>query len=390
MRAGTIASRVCCYYNNICSALCVCCYVKAKFMTYQISMKPHSQDRWEAIKGLILLFQKRYGLQSQDIAKAVSRNRSTFSTEMSKPATNREAERRLYNIYGKWLLAEARSRAPLPRFFRSLFDEVLTEEAANEICPPSRSDTRYLDVKSGGHFDVVNDELCRNRNSGYEVDCSLMRSDPNGFPRLTGLSILVRPSNQAINIAEPGHPRNLQYGVSISLLNLIPEHIQTGRYHPLFKLRQKSAERNVIDIEGVVLVQDDRIILSGREEGQKRNMLASISFRREAAELFRDPENGKKSEAIMGMMLGVSNSRSHFGSLFTIFALPGGFVSREDAKDPKVMERFQAIYDAGRAAAGVYSEDDVYQKLQELGISDHGDDIRYLLHRDLRNNTLHF
>ena len=344
-------------------------------------LKPYSQNGWEAVKLLIYRFQKLHKLGHQEIGAAVGRNRATVSSDLNRTASNSEAERRLFELYGNWLLGIARKHPGYPNYLRSLFEEILTKEALQEICPAEP----HAGARSSGppgkasKFEVVSDQVTLRRHSAHSVDDHAVRYDADGLPRLGGLSVLVRPSNETVEVLHADGTETLEYGVSVSLLNVVPEYVQTGDYHPLFKLRQRGTGRNFLDIEGIVLCQDDRIVLSGRDDGQKRNMLASIYFRREAAITYRSPAKGHAAESLFGVMLGVSNSKNHFCSLFTLFALPGGLVPESDLEDDRAVASFEQIYNQGRNATGVFPEREIPDVLTKLGIEDARPDVAAML-----------
>lgn len=344
-------------------------------------LKPYTQDGWEAVKLLIYWFQKLHKLGHQEIGEALGRNRATVSSDLNRAPSNTDAERRLFGLYGNWLAAEARKHPGCPKYLRSLFAEILTEEALEEVCPaqPDAGVLRSGSRVKAGRFEVVTDPVSLTRHSGYGVDDHPIRHDPDGLAQLYGLSILVRPSNETVDVLQPDGTDGLEYGVSVSLLNIVPEYVQTGDYHPLFKLRQRGTGRNIVDIEGIVLCQDDRIVLSGRDDGQKRNMLASIYFRREAAITYRSPAKGRAAESLFGVMLGVSNSKNHFCSLFTLFALPGGLVPESDLEDDRAVASFEQIYNKGRNATGVFPEREIPDVLTKLGIEDARPDVAAML-----------
>ncbi|HZV21774.1 MAG TPA: hypothetical protein VE986_09550 [Hyphomicrobiales bacterium] len=335
-------------------------------------LKPYSLEGWEAVKLLTSWFQRIDKLSHQDIGMKVGRNRATVSSDLSRPPSNSQTERRLFELYGKWIADRTKQSLKCPRYLRSLFEEVLTEEALKAIYPEERFKGRTGDSREReeNRFEVVTDSVTLERSSGYGVDNHPIRYDPDGLPRLYGLSILVRPSNESVEVIQADGSEVLEYGVSVSLLNIVPEYVQAGVHHPLFKLRQRGTGRNIIDVEGIVLCQDDRIVLSGRDDGQKRNMLASIYFRKDAAINYRNKGNGRASESLYGVMLGVSNSKNHFCSLFTLFALPGGLLQGSDLQNEAAMEAFQRRYDAGRNATGVFRERDLAGVLAALGIDD--------------------
>ncbi len=354
-------------------------------------LKPYSPAGWEALKLLILWFQKLHGLRHAAIAKAINRNRSTVSSDLKKPAANRDTERRLFEMYGAWLVGVAREEAPYPRYLRSLLQEVLEDGPLNEVCP-AEPRVGASNPASGAPpqegAEVVRDRVSVGRRSGYAVDNDPNRSDPNGFPRIQGLSVLVRPSNETVTRPGADGSPQLQYGVSVSLLNVVPEYVQAGHHHPLFKLHQRGTGRQAINIEGIVLIQDDRIVLSGRDDGQRRNLLASIYFRREAAALYRNARAGRPPEALHGVMLGVSNSKNHFCSLFTLFALPGGLVSKDEVGSEEAMNRFRQVYQQGRSSAGVYPEDEVAALLARLGVDDGNGEVANMLRRSRDSRIL--
>jgi hypothetical protein len=353
-------------------------------------LKPYTPEGWEALKLLIWRFQKLHDLGHVDIAQAIGRNRSTVSSDLNKPAANRDTERRLFEMYGGWLHGVARQNSPYPRYLRSLFQEVLDDASLDEVCPAGAlaGASAHASGTPQGGVEVIKDTVSVGRYSGYDVDNHPNRYDPNGFPRILGLSVLVRPSNETIPRRDADGNLQPQYGVSVSLLNLVPEYVQEGQRHPLFKLRQRGTGKQSIDIEGNVLIQDDRIVLTGRDDGQRRNMMASIYFRREAAVLYRNTRPGRAAEALHGVMLGVSNAKSHFTSLFTLFALPGGLVSKDELANDEAMNRFRLIYQQGRNAAGVYPEDEVGAVLSGLGIDDGNGEVAGMLRRSRDSRIL--
>jgi hypothetical protein len=354
-------------------------------------LRSYSSEGWEALKLLILWFQKLHGLRHAAVAKAIKRNRSTVSADLKKPAANRDTERRLFEMYGAWFVPVAREKAPNPRYLRSLFREVLDDGLLDEVCPAgpqAGASGPASGAPPRGGIEIVRDPVSVGRYSGYSEDQHPIRSDPNGFPRVQGLSVLVRPSNETLTRPGADGTPQLQYGVSVSLLNIVPEYVQPGHHHPLFKLRQRGTGRQTIVIEGIVLIQDDRIVLSGRDDGQRRNLMASIYFRRESAGIYRGVRAGRAAEALHGVMLGVSNSKNHFCSLFTLFALPGGLMSKDEEASEEAMSRFRQVYQQGRSSVGVYSEDEVGALLVQLGIDDGNGEVASMLRRSRDSRIL--
>ena len=190
------------------------------------------------------------------------------------------------------------------------------------------------------------------------------------LPLLYGLSALVRMSNEFVQ--DPKSPGTHYQGYSLSILNVIPPYFQKGE-HTLFKLRQRGrAVGATVDIEGAVLMQNDRILLAGADVGQDRPIFASAFLNLQDLALYRAVDAGRTTndpaKVISGVMTGVSNTRAHFGALFDLVYIPGSFVAEKDVADQVRAEQFKEVYRKARDATGVSNRDTLMKKLDDLGI----------------------
>ena len=216
--------------------------------------------------------------------------------------------------------------APLPKYVRTIIGKIYTEEFAKELFAPGKPEAS---AKHSGNM-PIDDPILFDRDSRYPEYDNVRRIDTPGYSSISGLSVLIRPSNERAEDATAG--------VSISTLNLIPEHIQRGN-HPFFKVRQTSARGTWIDIQGLVFAQNDRVVLSGRDGLNRRNFMASLFFNPDQASRYRILDRNNKRNGLSGVVLGLSSSYAHFVSRFVVFSVPGGFVSENDKEGRKTKKR---------------------------------------------------
>ena len=281
---------------------------------------------------------------------------------------NRQAEALAYTLFAEKALDSRKgARKKLPSYMSSVVATIYSDEVADELISNEGLEEDKIGNPRRG---IIRDPVTLLRGSGYPSQDSVHRIREIGLRQIAGLSVLIRPSNEQVK--ENGA---ISEGLSLSIVNLIPEHIETGDFHPVFKIRQRGVRGAVIDIEGVVLAQEDRIVLSGRDTELKRNAVVSIYYNSDEALTYRNFGARRKRRGFSGVMLGLSNQRAHFASLFRMYAIKGGFVAPDEASDNQVRSQFVDRYESARDLAGVYSEDRLLQVLESLGIRDVADDI---------------
>lgn len=189
------------------------------------------------------------------------------------------------------------------------------------------------------------------------------RNAPSVQP-LEGLSFAVRVANEFVPDPEgtPGEPRFV-HGWSLSVLNVLPAHLQTGRHHPLFKFRQEGRNGYRTDIEGVVVPRRDRILFEGVDVADRRAFMASLAINLDDLERYRTLET---PQPLRGLMLGLSSGLAPFSAPFDLLPIPGSVLPRTPSETDAAV--FRDIYVAARRAAGVRDLDGTLQRMAELGV----------------------
>lgn len=136
---------------------------------------------------------------------------------------------------------------------------------------------------------------------------------------LYGLSVLLRIANETVPPTE-AHEKNDVHGWSISVLNVIPPHIQKGRHHPLFKLRQRGKNNVATTIEGVVITRDDRLIFQGVDTRRRLPFSATMAMPDAGMHKYRDANT---QTMCTGVMTGLRSAGEPFSTLFELLAVPG-------------------------------------------------------------------
>lgn len=190
---------------------------------------------------------------------------------------------------------------------------------------------------------------------------------------LEGINVVVRVANETVR-TEDG---DLKEGFSLSLLNVPPKHVQEGTYHPLFKIRQKGRADNTIKFEGVVVVKKDRLSLQGIEGINERSFNASVTLNDEKLRLYRSDQSPAAS--LSGVMLGLSNAGTHFGGLFSLYAVPGGVLPSKAGVDARI--RFDALFNSVKEQIGVRTMEETHVAMRSLGIKVELSDLQRLRER---------
>lgn len=318
-----------------------------------LSVRPFSRDTGSALRLLIRFLQHELGNSLDNLKKRV---RDAHNVSKSK-----------FDLFMK-----AEPRADSAEIYERLAEEFAPDFAALSNPPqPVRVlfDLVYSNLGTGSPTPLNDDAVPAFR--------SLLHDDASTrgrfLPKLEGLSLLIRRSTEFVSeTPETGAPRS--EGYSISLLNVLPRHVGMGRHHPLFKLKQRGTQASrVVDINGAVIFQDDRFVLSGRESREQRGFQANVHFAEEQFEKYRET-----SDPLAGVMLGVSHARSGLGALFQLYAVPGGTLSAEEAEDPQAKQAFEELLSSIGDKIGVVNKETLLERLLEVGLLDveaHVDDM---------------
>lgn len=198
---------------------------------------------------------------------------------------------------------------------------------------------------------------------GFRSLTEMAENAPSIAP-LEGLSFAVRVANEFIqDPASPAGDPRFVHGWSLSVLNVLPEHVQTGRHHPLFKFRQEGRNGYRTDIEGVVVPRRDRILFEGVDVQERRAFMASLAINLDDLERYRklDPPR-----SLRGLMLGLSSARAPFAALFDVLPIPGSVLPEEASEDEQTA--FKRIYYEAREAAGVRDLEGTLHHMRKLGV----------------------
>ena len=339
-------------------------------------LQPFSEDTVGALCVAIDFLMRTVEANRSTIGGATGLDRGDVGKFLNRKALKDSRERLIYEKFGGWAFSTARDRRPLPGYMRQVFEGFLLDGAVDQVftSPPGGGGATSKLGKGGAL--VVEDAVSLTRSSGYLSNDNATIAGASGPSNLEGLSILVRPSNEPLRDGGV-----LSDAVSLSLLNVIPPHVQFGRHHPLFKLSQKGVAGTLVDIEGILLCQSGRFVLSGRDTVERRNMIASIYVEPDSVRGFRSAGAARKG-GLSGVMLGLSNQRVHFGSLFKLFWIPGSFLSESDIKMKSKREAFSKLYDKLRYdTIGVYLERDVEAALASIGVEGASSTIATMLER---------
>lgn len=224
----------------------------------------------------------------------------------------------------------------------------------------------HLRDEGGGAGLVVKDPVVLNFKSMFKTDTN---KQATVLPTVMGLAALVRPSNDSIGN---------QPALSLSLLNIVPPQLGKGTNHPVFKLRQQGSERTfTVDVEGVVIVQNDRITLSGRDQAQQgspHGFNMTLPFNDDLLDDYRDAR-----APLFGVMKGLSsNARRAFVTLCQMYPIPGGHLDPAAAK-PEEQDAFDALLERlRREEIGVFTRDQLLEKFDRLrltGMAEHLDQL---------------
>lgn len=219
-------------------------------------------------------------------------------------------------------------------------------------------------------------EVLRHRSMGHVPE------QPADIMPLIGLSALVRRSDDFVAAPEIGEDAVLP-GWSISLLNVLPKHVQEGLNHPLFVLHQRGlSSSSSLTIEGIVVTQDDRFVLQGVDTLQRRPFHAYITI----------PDQWKSYRVSdleppvfgSGLMMGLSSvGRTVFAGRYDLFAIPKTALQADatPAEASAFEDHYQQIK---QKSIGVRNLDDTVAELKELGIAGKVDWLKKTL-RNLRD-----
>lgn len=190
------------------------------------------------------------------------------------------------------------------------------------------------------------------------------------LPSLFGLNVLVRLANDFIPVE--GESELQERGWSLSIMNIIPEYIQTGRHHPLFKIRQYGTSgADDIEIEGQIISQDDRFLFSGVEVLQKRPVILTFSYSNEQIRNYSNPDKldpRGDSCSLSGLQFGVSNSKKQFASHAKLFQIRNAVLKEEDLEIVKAQDAFLKQYKEARQLAGIMNATTLIERLKQLDV----------------------
>lgn len=342
---------------------------------------PYSQQRLQALRFLVFAKIKAGDINQAKLGQQVrpADSRRKVSEFLNKDGEGEAVRQESFPKYAEWVLRTAKTDQQ-PEYLRSLFEAVYTAEAVEKLYPPKPPvKAAVASAPVPGHRGIIRDPVVIRRNSGYAEDNDSMRSDEDGFIRYAGLSFLLRPSNEDAHDAEK-HGES----ISVSLLNILPEYVDRGEHHPMFRLRQRTSVGGAIDLEGIVLCQSDRLVLSGRERRSKFNMLATFPFNEDDARYFRDPDSSGATASVWGVMLGLSNSKAAFAANFRLFGIPDGVLAEDKVEDEKALKAFTKLYNTARAATGVYTASAAAKAMKPFNVEVDESEIRLLIERSRR------
>jgi len=189
--------------------------------------------------------------------------------------------------------------------------------------------------------------------------------EPADIGPLYGLSLVIRLSNDSIPAPELKDGAELP-GWSLSVLNVLPSHVQSGLNHPLFTLRQRALNSNsIFTINGVVITQSDRFVFQGIDVFNRRPFHAYLLV----PELWRRYRD-KSRETIFGsgMMMGLpSGGNLPFAGLFETFAIPQTSLT-VDSSEIEMVQFRELYYQITRESIGVRDLDGTISEMIKLGI----------------------
>ncbi len=353
-----------------------------------MKLQPHSNERASALR-VLLDYVKR--MRRDDSPPESDRERTTkkltndqlatavgllstgpLTTFLTKSGSIRdEAEK--YAIIGSnlpKLLSDAKL-LPLPTFMSSLVETVF-EDGGSLMSPPkeSASNAEKHDRR------IVKNDAAIATFTGYPDRDNDHTMRQKLLPKLTGLSVVVRLSNELKLTDEPGNPP-----LSIGLLNLVPEWKQVGAHHPLFKLYRKNRTKKYAPtVEGVVLAQSDKLVLTGRADNLGALYILSIAVGTETADIYRDENTPSRHRALSALLMGAGSGQGRpFAGLGLIYGIRGGQLAEGAAESDK--NRFDAVLDDAHERIGVYPLNEAAKVLSKLGVQDTQDQLAHLLAR---------
>lgn len=203
------------------------------------------------------------------------------------------------------------------------------------------------------------------------------KNNPN-IEQLYGLNVLIRLANETVPAPELRKDAMLP-GWSVALLNVPPPHVQSGDHHPVFKIRQRGKNANApLDIEGIIAIQQGRLILQGIDVQEKRPFNATLTIAGDW-ESYRDQTLERKVVG-SGVMLGLSSSKSPFGSLFEIFAVPETRLT-SNSTQAEIL-KFREIYKAAvDQVIGVRNLQETIKILKLIGVDAEAEKLREMRER---------
>lgn len=185
---------------------------------------------------------------------------------------------------------------------------------------------------------------------------------------LYGLSVLIRVANEVVPPTRQDEKKDV-HGWSVSLMNVVPPHVQAGLNHPLFKLRQRGKNGASSTIEGVVITRDDRFIFQGTDTLRRLPFNATMRMPDDGMRSYRDAD-AKVPLLCTGVMLGLRSAGETFGTLFELLAVPGAEPPFD--ADSQALDQFRQRYTNALEATGVRNLPDTIDALLKIGFYDAG------------------
>lgn len=276
---------------------------------------------------------------------------------------NRDEQKRRARDYAEKLKPVFDQGRPFPDVVRDLYEKVYGEDSFEDTV---------------GDKPVKLPEILRHR-----VMTHVPRNHADIGP-LIGLSVLIRLSGDSVPAPELSEGASLP-GWSLSVLSVLPTHVQRGLNHPLFILRQRALDSNAtVTIHGVVIPQADRFMFQGIDILSRHPFHAYFRVPDEWLS-YRDASQGEPVFG-SGLMMGLSSTgQSPFCGLFELFAIPGTTLAPGASVDDRAA--FEDRYkETIRNGIGVRNLDDTVSELEALGVRGRRDHLLSTL-RTLRDRT---
>lgn len=308
----------------------------------KLPIQPYSLDRAAALRLLVRFLQHEHDLRLEALKTRLDHNHNLKKTAVDSflkgtpPKDPEQAYQAIANEVAQDLQAIGDFAGPIQILFDLVYD-VPAESGAIE-------DSAVIGFRS---------LLTQNA-----------AAEESFLPRLQGLSLMVRRSTEYVSEAGTASEAKTP-GYSLSLLNVLPRGVGKGHHHPLFKIKQKGTlASRIVDISGAVVFQDDRFVLSGCELRERRPFECNVHFAAEQFDVYRTGH-----DPLSGVMLGVSHSKSGFGALFQLYAVPGGTLA-PDESNPEAIAAFDKLRKhIDSEAVGVMNRAVLLERLALLGIA---------------------